>query len=413
MVPLPFYELGHALNAPESFDPNNPDVQSQMEGHCLVSVNEIFKDPNGQRFRVIDVLGSGTYGYVFKCQSIDQPSLFCGMKIIKNLRHYKETGLNEVMVHQCMAAAANHPGKGHVMMPIASFEKDDHVCFVMPLLSRSLFEGIAQNVPLLMLLEKVRTIMEQLLQALDFVHRLGIVHSDLKTDNVLFVSEDADKICLIDFGSATAGDRMPGVYIQSRFYRSPEIILGLPYDSRIDIWSAGCVAAELFLDFAIFGCETESDVMHSMVALLGPIPEAVLQSSSRWQRFFDIGPGGFQPKNDPTAVLLTAHCYHQVFEERGVQPLESLVMNHIPAEDRTELAMLRSFADFLKSLLEFDATARVTAARARTHPFIMGQPLPANWTSLKEPRKEALKSPPVPRRPVSMEAIQADFLSLF
>jgi dual specificity protein kinase YAK1 len=410
--PVRTHTPGAVLNAP---DPSDPEAVSKMEGHRVVCVNSIFADKDGRRFRVLEVLGSGTYGYVFKCQSLDHPGEFSAMKIIKNLRNYKDTGLNEILIHRALAQAAPHPGKAHVMMPITSFEIDDHICIVMPLLSRSLFDGLCESSGLSRLLARVHGVMDELLQALDFVHRLGIIHCDLKTDNVLFANEDAEHICVIDFGSAIIDAKDRGVYIQSRFYRSPEIILGLPWDSRIDVWSAGCVAAELFLDFAIFGCETESDVIHSMVALLGPFPEHVLQASSRWQRFFDVGPGGFETKNDPGTVLLTSHCYRQVFEERGVQNLENMILGHCQPENSEEEAKLQAFMDFVKTLLNVDAETRVTAARARTHPFILGHPLPSNWTGLKEPKKETGLTPAVaPRKPSqSMETLPPDFLSLF
>jgi serine/threonine protein kinase len=213
MFPLPTYELGHPLNAPEPADPDTPDGELQMDGHRLVHANEIFQDSKGQKFRVIDVIGSGTYGYVFKCQSVEQAELFCAMKIIKNLRHYKETGLNELVFHQCLAGAPNHPGKSHVMMLITSFEIHDHVILVMPLLARSLFDGICQTVPLPTLLESARSVMEQLLQALEFVHKQGIVHSDLKTDKILSVSEEG-----ANPASSTSGPRVEGIVRQEYTY---------------------------------------------------------------------------------------------------------------------------------------------------------------------------------------------------
>lgn len=84
------------------------------------------------------------------------------------------------------------------------------------------------------------------MKGLVFVHKLGIVHRDLKPENVLITDEDVIKIC--DFGSAkvidTSGKNTP--YIVSRFYRAPELILGVSsYGAKIDIWATGCIFAEL------------------------------------------------------------------------------------------------------------------------------------------------------------------------
>jgi dual specificity protein kinase YAK1 len=267
------------------------------------------------------------------------------------------------------------------MMPISFFELDGHVCIVMPLLHRSLFEGIVQSQPLMSLLETIRVIMKQLLAALDYMHGLGITHCDVKPDNILLIGEQSDAVSLIDFGSATLDHSQIGFYIQSRFYRSPEIILGLPYDSRIDVWSAGCVAAELFLDFAIFACETEFDANHSMLAILGPVPEYLLTRSQRWPRFFDMNREGFQAKANPLEVVMTRHCYRQFFEAVPSFQLEVLIHEHKRIETEEQEAVVMCFCDFLRRLLVYDGNNRITAMQALAHPFMQGVAMPAmGWT---------------------------------
>ena len=377
MYPAPTFEPGRALNLPEEAE--DGEMAASPDGHKIVCVNEVFEDGQGTSLRVIDVLGNGTFSYVFKCQLIKDPRKFVALKIIRNLRQYRQTGISEILIHQKMAAAPEHPGKHHVIMPITSFEVDEHVCLVMPLYQRSLFEGICQTQPLLSLLGSVRRVMKQLLQALEFIHRAGIMHCDLKPDNILFSNDDCDDIVLIDFGSATTHMEGMGEYIQSRFYRSPEVMLGLPFDSEIDIWSAGCVAAELFLDFAIFACENEFDGIHSMVALLGPMPEKMLGRSPRWQRFFDMKRSGFQPKMDPNEVLMTKHSYHQIYEQIGALPLDQLIQGHMEIKTDEEQKTVTCFTDFVMRLLNFDPTQRLTATQALAHPFLEGNPLPDGW----------------------------------
>jgi serine/threonine protein kinase len=95
--------------------------------------------------------------------------------------------------------------------------------------------------------------------------------------------------------------------------------------------------------------------------------------------------------------------------------LQSLLLSHLPAQSDAEADTLAAFVDFVMMLLEFDATERVTSARARTHPFILRQPLPPTWVGLKEPRKENVLRPAVPPKKSanSMEVLPADFLSMF
>jgi serine/threonine protein kinase len=97
----------------------------------------------------------------------------------------------------------------------------------------------------------------QILDALIVLRDASIIHCDLKPENILLAPPAASggalgQLKLIDFGSACFETRTVYSYIQSRFYRSPEVLLGLSYSASIDMWSFGCVAAELFLGLPLF-----------------------------------------------------------------------------------------------------------------------------------------------------------------
>lgn len=97
----------------------------------------------------------------------------------------------------------------------------------------------------------------QILDALIVLRDASIIHCDLKPENILLASTgqgggSLGQLKLIDFGSACFEGRTFFSYIQSRFYRSPEVLLGLSYNGAIDMWSFGCVAAELFLGLPLF-----------------------------------------------------------------------------------------------------------------------------------------------------------------
>ena len=376
VFPPPEYPIGHPLNLPDESEEVDP---AMLEGHRIVCINEIFEDSNENHLRVISVLGNGTFSYVFKCQIVHDPSQFVALKIIKNLQQYHATGISEIMIHQKLSSAPPHPGKEFVINPISTFEVEGHICMVLPLLYRSLFEGISQTQSISTLLLSIRLICTQLLQALDFIHSNGVIHCDLKPDNILFANEDFSRINLIDFGSATFSQGGIGQYIQSRFYRSPEIILGLPYNSQIDLWSAGAVFAELFLDFAIFACDTEIDTIHSMLALLGPISPELLAKSHNLKRFFDIDQNGFHPKKEPQEVLLTLHSYHAIYEQIGPVPLHQLILEHCSIQCEEELLLANCFSHFVHGLLRYDPNERWNAAQALMHPFITGELFSEDW----------------------------------
>ena len=94
------------------------------------------------------------------------------------------------------------------------------------------------------------------------------------------------KIKLIDFGSACFEGQTAHTYIQSRFYRSPEVLIGLPYDSAIDMWSLGCVAAELFLGLPILPGVHEHDQLGRICEMIGKMPDWMLEHGSKSSKYF-------------------------------------------------------------------------------------------------------------------------------
>uniref|UniRef100_A0A668AR81 Protein kinase domain-containing protein n=1 Tax=Myripristis murdjan TaxID=586833 RepID=A0A668AR81_9TELE len=118
----------------------------------------------------------------------------------------------------------------------------------------------------------------QLATALAHLKSAGITHSDLKPDNIMMVDHvwQPLKVKIIDFGSAfeTSGARS-GSYIQTRWYRSPEVMLGLPYTEAIDVWSLGCVAAELFLGQPLYPGRNEYEMV-SLQLNLFPSPSVLI-----------------------------------------------------------------------------------------------------------------------------------------
>ncbi len=84
------------------------------------------------------------------------------------------------------------------------------------------------------------------------------------------ISSD-NKIKIIDFGSACYSGHPVFTYIQSRFYRAPEVILGIQYDTAIDIWSLGCIAFELFFGVPLFPGASEYDQIKMIISVCGYI----------------------------------------------------------------------------------------------------------------------------------------------
>lgn len=108
----------------------------------------------------------------------------------------------------------------------------------------------------------------------------------MKPENILLKQANKSGIKVIDFGSACFEDERVYTYIQSRFYRAPEIMLGIPYSPAIDMWSFGCLIAELFTGIPLFPGENEQDQLIRIMELKGAPPDNILKQATRAKLFF-------------------------------------------------------------------------------------------------------------------------------
>jgi serine/threonine protein kinase len=212
---------------------------------------------------------------------------------------------------------------------------------------------------------QVKRVARQLLRALAFVHSHGIVHCDMKPENVLLVPAAKEiEVRIIDFGSACHIGQKHFDYIQSRFYRAPEVIFGIPYGPPMDIWSFACIIAELVAGRPLFAGKSETDELHLHMDLLGIPPETVLAEAKRRLIFFN--PDG-RPRNP-----LSKHP----------KSLEKMTKINDP-----------NLLDLLMRCLEWDQTVRITAEAALNHPFFAqsdSQPVP--------PPKKSASPPPAQKK---------------
>lgn len=129
------------------------------------------------------------------------------------------------------------------------------------------YNKMKQPVPILL----VKLYIYQSFRALAYIHSLGICHRDIKPQNLL-VNPTNHHLRVCDFGSAKrlAAGEINVSYICSRYYRAPELIFGATtYDSAIDVWSVGCVMAELLLGQPLFPGESGVDQLVEIIKVLG------------------------------------------------------------------------------------------------------------------------------------------------
>ena len=207
----------------------------------------------------------------------------------------------------------------------------------------------------------------QILNGLNFLEALEIIHCDLKPENILLKYPNKSDIVLIDFGSATFSNEKQHTYIQSRFYRAPEIILGIPYTTSIDMWSLGCILSELHTGKPLLPGESEHDQLVLIIELFGNPSVTVLQQSIKREMFFEN-----KVLKDPTV--------NNIVKVPGSKKLYEVICC------ADEL-----FLDFITKCLEIDPDLRLTPQAALKHPWLAGKQKTHNLSYLEKKNKYKLK----------------------
>jgi dual specificity tyrosine-phosphorylation-regulated kinase 1 len=167
-------------------------------------------------------------------------------------------------------------------------------CLVFELLSHSLYDVLRATRFRGVSLGLTRKFSRQILSALSYLRSHGVVHCDLKPENVLLCSTDRSAVKLIDFGSSCwAGETSDFTYVQSRFYRAAEVILGLPYGCPADVWSLGCIMVELHSGKPLFSGKDEREQLRKITEALGEVPREMVERCPPERRaaHFGAGPG--------------------------------------------------------------------------------------------------------------------------
>ncbi|KAH8294961.1 hypothetical protein KR018_004735 [Drosophila ironensis] len=231
------------------------------------------------------VVGNGSFGVVFQAKMVPSNDLVAIKKVLQDRRFKnRELQIMRKLRHENIVTLK--------FFFYSSGEKRDEVYLnlVMEFLPETLYKverqyaRAKQTLPV----NFVRLYMYQLLRSMAYLHSLGFCHRDIKPQNMLLDSESGVlKLC--DFGSAkqlVSGE--PNVsYICSRYYRAPELIFGATdYTTKIDLWSAGCVLAELLLGQLIFPGDSGVDQIVEIVKVMGtPSAEQLHDMNPHYKQF--------------------------------------------------------------------------------------------------------------------------------
>uniref|UniRef100_A0A3B3H632 Protein kinase domain-containing protein n=1 Tax=Oryzias latipes TaxID=8090 RepID=A0A3B3H632_ORYLA len=186
------------------------------------------------------------------------------------------------------------PDENNLIKFYECFSYKNVVCLVYDILDECLCDCLEDDDPTDLC--NIRAIALQMFQALHALKSVGVVHGDIKLDNIMFAEEESLRIKLIDFGFAMkAKNLLKGTNIQVTPFRAPEVLLGLPLDESIDMWGLGVVLASLYYGNYPFPCETEYETIRAMVQIFGLPEEDLLNHLRLFLRLFPRPPRGRRP----------------------------------------------------------------------------------------------------------------------
>ncbi|KAL4894384.1 kinase-like domain-containing protein [Aspergillus ambiguus] len=310
--------------------------------------NIVIGDHLAYRYEVINVLGKGSFGQVVRC--IDHKTgALVAVKIIRNKKRFHQQALIEVNLLQKLKEWDPHR-RHSVVNFTQSFYFRGHLCISTELLGMNLYEFIKTHDFRGFSLKLIRRFTKQMLSTLTLLHAKKVIHCDLKPENILLVHPMSSEIRVIDFGSSCFENEKVYTYIQSRFYRSPEVILGMSYGMPIDMWSVGCILAELFTGYPIFPGENEQEQLACIMEVFGPPEKHLIEKSTRKKLFFDsLG----KPR-------LTVSS-----KGRRRRPSSKELRQVLKCDDE-------AFLDFISRCLRWDPARRLNPHDALRHEFITG-----------------------------------------
>ncbi|XP_020642823.3 homeodomain-interacting protein kinase 4 [Pogona vitticeps] len=348
-------------------------------------------ESESEYYDVFEILGKGTFGEVVKSWKRSTGEMVA-IKILKNDSYRSRIIKNELKLLRAMSSVDSK--ESHIVQFHEFFQDEFKFYLVFELLEQNLFDFQKENKFSPLPVRHIRTVTTQVLRALAKLKELSIIHADLKPENIMLVDQMRYPfwVKVIDFGSASIFNEVRYVkdpYIQSRFYRAPEILLGLPFCEKVDIWSLGCVMAELHLGWPLYPGNSEYDQIRYICETQGMPRPTLLNAARKSHLFFKANqhPDSANSWELKTPAQHLADTKVKSVERRkyvlkSLDQMETVNTHKMIYPDSEALAEyfdLRSMVEMIKRMLTWDSHERIAPSAALKHPFVSTQPLKQNY----------------------------------
>ncbi|KAH8643958.1 hypothetical protein IG631_01422 [Alternaria alternata] len=377
------------------------DNWDDPEGYYKLISNELV---DGGRYRMIKGLGRGVFANVAQAEEIntdngDTNSRIVAIKMIRRNDLMRRASQKE-MDFLRKVNEADPQDKRHIIRLLGSFDHKGHLCIVFEHMSKNLRDLLKEETNGHGLtLPAVRIYARQMFLGLQHLQNCQVIHLDLKPDNVL-VSADKKTIKLADFG--TAVDKRDVIerteYLVSRFYRAPEIILGMDVGYPVDMWAVGCTVYELWTGKILFTGRSNNQMIKSFMDCLGWPSEKLLKKGlvNNILENFELGPPlkFISHEVDQYNKLSVRKIEQQKRISRDMKTRVHDAARNISSGGPT-VSELNDLADLLNASLHMNVEKRISPKEALAHKFFANKnPAPKTTTTTKS----AVVKPPMMKR---------------
>ncbi|KAI1305999.1 Dual specificity tyrosine-phosphorylation-regulated kinase 2 [Halotydeus destructor] len=344
--------------------PNNCGYDDEQGSYQHVPHDHI-----AYRYEMLKIIGKGSFGQVVRAYD-HKTQQHVALKMVRNEKRFHRQAQEEIRILDHLRKKDKDNSMNIIHM-FENFTFRNHMCITFELLSVNLYELIKKNKFQGFSIQLVRRFAYSILRCLEALYSNKIIHCDLKPENVLLKQQGRSGIKVIDFGSSCFEHQRVYTYIQSRFYRAPEVILGGKYGMPIDMWSLGCILAELVTGYPLLPGEDEFDQLACIMELLGMPPEKLLDQSKRAKNF--ISSKGYPryctttPMTDGSVVLNAGRSRRGKL--RGPPGSKSWAVALKNCDDA-------DFIDFVSKCLEWDPAVRMNPYTALRHSWLTRRRLP-------------------------------------
>lgn len=335
-----------------------------------------FRGPPGtviaDRYRILREVGMGTFGRVVECLDLNAARRrrheYVAIKIVRDVKRYYDSAIIEADIVKDVNRRGGR-GLSHCAILYNSFTFTNHYCMVFEALGPSLYDFLKRHSYQPFPMVCVRHFARQLLQTLEFLHSFRLIHTDLKLENILLTNyrevtynchgrtyriPESTRVKIIDFGGATYDSEKKSSIVNTRQYRAPEVILGCGWSMPSDLWSAGCILAELYLGNLLFATHDNLEHLALMEKTIGPFSRRMLSRASHTELvlFLEAKKNSRLPPESASYV-------------RKAVSLETLLFasNDQDNDDK------RLFWNLLQRILVIDPEERATAHQCARYPL--------------------------------------------